>query len=134
MIACQWGCKDVVKLLLLDHSDRIKLNARNNKSQTAFMIACLEGYKDIVKFFLDNSERIELNARSNNGNTAFMWACQYGRRDVVKLLSEAEIVDTEEVANDHNNEDSTNDTNDSPTDAFTENRGWCACGKHLLMK
>ena len=64
MYACEKGHTDVVKLLL-DHSERIELNARTIEGWTAAMIACEEGHKDVVQLLLDLSERIELNARND---------------------------------------------------------------------
>ena len=54
MKACFRGHKDVVKLLL-DSSERIELNARNNDGKTAFMLACQYGGKDVVKLMLECS-------------------------------------------------------------------------------
>ena len=76
MFACGNGHKDVVKLLL-DHSERIELNARDNEGQTVFMFACGNGHKDIVIMLLAHSDRIDLNATDNSGKTALMIACQY---------------------------------------------------------
>ena len=76
----------------LDHFESIDLNARYQIGTTAFIMACVNGDKNVVKFLLDmikakcRSERIEPNARDNDGWTAFMIACRYGHKDVVKLL------------------------------------------------
>ena len=83
--ACIDGQKDVVQLLL-DHSERIDPNARNNHGITALMYACFYGRKDIVQVFLDNSKRIDLNARDNYGRTALMIASQKGHQDIVQLI------------------------------------------------
>ena len=42
------GHKDVVELLL-DHSDRIELNARDDQGKNALMIAHQRGRQDIVQ-------------------------------------------------------------------------------------
>ena len=76
--------KDVVKLFL-HHSERIELNARGNNGETAFMIACEFGHKEVVQLLLENSN-IDLKARDNHGWTAFINACSRGHKDVVKLL------------------------------------------------
>ena len=47
MFAMQ-GHKDVVKLLL-DHSERFDLNAKDINGNTALMIASQKGYQDIVQ-------------------------------------------------------------------------------------
>ena len=93
MIACANGQKDVVKLLV-EHPNKIELNARDNHGWTPFMSACMHGHKDVVQLLLHHSDRIELNARNNDGKTAFMLACQYGGKDVVKLLLEYSYIDT----------------------------------------
>ena len=87
MWGCYFGHKDIV-ILLLDLSDSIELNAKdNNGGCTAFILACYNGQKDVVKLLLDHSERIDLNARTNNGGfTGLMLACTTGDKDVVQLL------------------------------------------------
>ena len=59
-MACQRGHKDVVQLLL-DHSERIELNARDNSGWTAFLKACYFGHKDVVKLLLKYSEFVDIN-------------------------------------------------------------------------
>ena len=54
MLARKKGHKDVIKLLL-DHSERIELNARSNNGRTAFMYACSHG-RDFVKLLLEHSD------------------------------------------------------------------------------
>ena len=86
---CYYGRKDIVKLLLDHHPERIQLNARDkNWEQTAFMWACENENKDIVKLFLDHSdnENIDFNAKDRVGNTGLMFACKKGHKKVVKLL------------------------------------------------
>ena len=46
MTACFNGHKDIVRLLL-DHLDIIDLNAGDSNGETAFMIACHYGHKDV---------------------------------------------------------------------------------------
>ena len=92
MWACAHGQKNVVQLLL-DHSEIIDLNAKDNHGLTTLMIACLNGDKDIVQLLLEHSERIELNARAINGWTALMLACDSGHKDIVKLLLEYSDID-----------------------------------------
>ena len=55
MLACYYGHKNVVKLLL-DHSERIELNARDDFGKTAFMWSCENGRKDVVKLFVQHSK------------------------------------------------------------------------------
>ena len=64
--ACWTGKTKVVELLLKHYeSEDIDLNARNEYGQTAFISACLNGHKDVVKLLLDNSD-IDLNARADH--------------------------------------------------------------------
>ena len=64
--------KDTVQLLL-DNSGTIELNTRNNVGETALMLACHDGQKDIVQLFMGHSESdIDLNVRYNIGRTALM--------------------------------------------------------------
>ena len=51
MWACQFGHKYVVKLLL-EHPDKIELNARNDNGETALNFAYEQ--KDIYQLFLDD--------------------------------------------------------------------------------
>ena len=85
MIACQFGHKDVVKLLL-GHSDRIELNARDRHGYTPFMWACQNRRKDVVKLLLDHSKKIDLNAKDNYGWSAFSVACNFNDKEIMKLL------------------------------------------------
>ena len=84
------GHKYVVQLLL-DHSERIELNARDNFGWTGFMEACYNGHKDVVQLLLDHFERIELNARDNYGRTALMNARRIGHKDIVLKLIKAKL-------------------------------------------
>ena len=81
--------------LLMNHSERVELNARDCFGLTAFMLACKKGNTDIVKLLLDRSDRnIELNTRDRFGSTAFMRACKKGNTDIVKLLLDhSEVID-----------------------------------------
>ena len=89
MFACGNGHKDVVKLLL-DHSERIELNATTAFGETAFMFACRYGRKDVVELLLHHSE-IDKYVRNNDGRTASMVAKQYGRghQDIVYFESKS---------------------------------------------
>ena len=51
MRACYHGHKDVVQSLL-NHSERIDLNASDIVGHTAFMCACENGHKDVVELLL----------------------------------------------------------------------------------
>ena len=86
--ACQNGETKVVELLLEGcNSEESGLNTKDEDGLTAFIIACANGRKDVVKLLLDISHpNIELNARDNCGYTALMDACSIGHKDVVQLL------------------------------------------------
>ena len=58
MLACNHGHKDVVKLLL-DHSEKIELNARDHYGWTALTLACILGLKDVVKLLLEYSKLLD---------------------------------------------------------------------------
>ena len=61
MLACRFGQKDVVQLLL-DNGDRdIELNAKDYGGNTAFQIACFEGHKDVVELLLNYPEHIDID-------------------------------------------------------------------------
>ena len=49
--------KNEVVKLLLDHSDRIDFNAKNDNGETAMMIACRNGQEDIVQLIVNHRRR-----------------------------------------------------------------------------
>ena len=99
--------------MLLNHCDRIELNARDNNKRTAFILACHNGHKDVAKLLLEhfNSNlntrsndrfiafifklfpdhripKIKLNARDKTGRTTREWAFLKGHEDIVNLILE----------------------------------------------
>ena len=88
--ACKSGETKVVQLLLERcNSEESGLNTKDHqRGWTAFMLACYNGHKDVVKLLLDlNDSSIELNAKVNVFNcTALHLACMDGHKDVVQLL------------------------------------------------
>ena len=56
MWTCRCGHKDVVQLLLDNSEKNIDLNARDTLGRTAFMIACENGRKGIVKILVEHSK------------------------------------------------------------------------------
>ena len=87
--ACKDGLTKIVQLLLeCFNYEENGLNIKDENGFTAMMLACNDGYKDVVELLLNHSKRIDVNARDFNGMTSFMWACQNGHTDVVKLLLE----------------------------------------------
>ena len=82
--ACKSGKAQVVELLIKRcNSEESGLNIKDKNGWTAFMWACRNGHKDVVKLLLDNSERIELNATTTVGSNAFMLSCYKGHKDVI---------------------------------------------------
>ena len=82
-MACKNGYKNVVELLL-NHSERIDLNARDNFGWTALMLASIHEQEDVVQLLQDHSDtRIDSNAGNDNG--ALMIASQRGHQDIVHL-------------------------------------------------
>jgi len=60
------------------------LDERDNKGQTALMLACRAGGKDAVQLLFDATGDIDL--RDSEGQTALMLAAAAGHRDIVNLL------------------------------------------------
>ena len=50
-------------------------DARSDDENTAFMLACQSGHKEVVQLLRDHFEYIDLNARNDDGWTAFTTAC-----------------------------------------------------------
>lgn len=78
--------KRIVKILL-KHPD-IKVNAQNNKGETALMLAIWLEKQNYVKYLLKANANIMIYA--NNNKTAIMLAKKMGNMDIIKLLEEAE--------------------------------------------
>ena len=75
-----------MRLLLENYSfEESGLNVKDGFGRTSFMIACQNGYLDVVQLFLHYSAGgIDVNAKSKFGWTALMLACSGGQKDVVK--------------------------------------------------
>merc|ERR1712029_1048718 len=89
-------------MMMLDDDDdvfysrfRSEINheARDNRGATPFMLACLGGQLEIVKFLL--AVPVDFNTKAEDGETAFIWACLCGHHSVVKRLLEEPNLDTE---------------------------------------
>ena len=88
MVACRRGNTEVVNLLL-QHSEKIELKAKDPLKIIAFRMACEDGHIDIVQLLLNHSAQhnINLNDLKNGcGMTALMCACKFGLREVVELI------------------------------------------------
>lgn len=66
--AVKVGDIDVVKLII--STQGFDINLKNDKGETALMIAVLEKDYKMFKYLLDN--RANVNAKDNNGNTALI--------------------------------------------------------------
>ncbi|KAF8886851.1 ankyrin repeat-containing domain protein, partial [Gymnopilus junonius] len=81
----------VIVCLILSHkgfSFGVHLQGINS-----FLIACTNGFGDIVKLFLAHEE-IEINAIYSNGETALSIACKYGHPEIlIKLVLSHQKVD-----------------------------------------
>ena len=88
MIACKYGHKDVVQLLL--NNSKIELNAICYSWNTGLTLACENGHKDVVELLLNNSnfKYIDLDATNIDGKTAIILAGENGHKDVVYLILE----------------------------------------------
>ena len=92
------GVTKVFEILLKRSSggDDVDFIKRDDSSRTyltgwtAFILACFEDHRDVVKLILDYSSKvsIDLNATTIHGRTAFMVACMWGKIDVVRLVLE----------------------------------------------
>ena len=67
---------------------KIQLNAKDNKGQTAFHLACKRGKTSIVKIMIENSDSIglDLRLRDNDGKTGFQLAQEYQQTDIINLI------------------------------------------------
>ena len=81
----------VVDLLLQD--PRIDVHTPDQTLFTPFMIACEQGYHDIVQVFIKyvKSRKINVNAIDDEGMTALMFSCGNGLDSAVNLLLQADI-------------------------------------------
>lgn len=60
-------------------------NAFDCSGQTAFHLACANGYSSIVRALL-GSPRVDVRARTDKGLTGFALACQEGNLEVLEIL------------------------------------------------
>ncbi len=81
MEASQWGCIEVVKLLLDAGAD---LEAKDKNGRTTLIRASYHGSTETVKILLDAGADFE--AKDKDGYTALMWASHFGHTEIVKLL------------------------------------------------
>ena len=86
--ACKSGETKIVQLLLERcNSEENRPNIKDKFGGTAFIWACLNEHKEVVKLLLDHvNSNIEVNARDSFGGTAFTRACKKGHKDIVQLF------------------------------------------------
>ena len=75
--------------MLVYKSDRIDLNAKDNKSgQTGFHFSCAWGKTSIVDMLITNAEafNIDLSSKDKNAKTGFQIAQDRNRNDIVNLI------------------------------------------------
>jgi len=97
MWAVRVNCKEVVELLLSHPNvkDKIDVNIRDAKGNTALMLATSLGYTNIednegiVELLLSHpnvKDKIDVNIRDAEGNTALMYAVMSGKERIAELL------------------------------------------------
>ena len=72
---------DIVNALLSKGAD---VNAKNNRGQTAPMIASMCGYIDVINALL--SKGVDVNAQDSIGFTALMYAVRFYQAETIRIL------------------------------------------------
>lgn len=84
LLACLYGCVDVVKILLSD--SRIEVNSRHPiRGTTPFHAVCDEENIQLIKLLLQH-DRIDINKSDFHGITPLFSACERGSLITVKYL------------------------------------------------
>eukprot|EP01095_Lingulamoeba_sp_RSL-Kostka_P008885 TRINITY_DN3023_c0_g1_i1.p1 TRINITY_DN3023_c0_g1~~TRINITY_DN3023_c0_g1_i1.p1 ORF type:complete len:183 (+),score=54.36 TRINITY_DN3023_c0_g1_i1:66-614(+) len=65
----------------------VDVNVQDDKNHTALILACFQGFSDIVQLLL-RDDNLDFNLQNNYGSTAFMCACERNFENVVNLLLE----------------------------------------------
>ena len=83
--------EEIVELLIQD--PRIDVHTPDQTLMTPFMMACEQGYHDVVQVFIKHvkSRNINVNAIDDKGMTALMFSCGNGLDSAVNLLIQADI-------------------------------------------
>ncbi|KAL4801667.1 ankyrin repeat-containing domain protein [Aspergillus unguis] len=74
-----------ITLLLLAEGERLDVNRRNNRGETALLMAVRRGSLSVVDGLLQHC-RVEVNSIDNKGRTALWWAASDGNCAMVSLL------------------------------------------------
>ena len=94
---CRNGCMEIVKIMMnkLPDSNRTVdefLFAKNRDGQTCFQVACVNGYLNIVEYFLKEKKIKQfIEHHDNNLNTCLHLATENGHSTVVNLLLEHNV-------------------------------------------
>ena len=83
--------EEIVELLIQD--PRIDVHTPDQTLMTPFMMACEQGYHDVVQVFIKHvkSRNINVNAIDDKGMTALMFSCGNGLDSAVNSLIQADI-------------------------------------------
>ena len=105
MIASDGGFEEIVNILLDAGADRHQVN---NNDENALMIACKNGYLDVVRELLkeESENELSLNRSDKNGHSALALAVMNKHDNVVNyivdnfsnLLSDSVISDASQIA------------------------------------
>ena len=87
MAACAGNMVEALEVML-NHTNKINLNAADGNGNTGFQLACQNGCYSTVELLLKCHKKagIKLNHRNSEGNTPFLSACINGQNEVVELL------------------------------------------------
>jgi ankyrin repeat protein len=77
------GTADVEKLI----SEGAKVNARNEKGETALYASCFLGHVETVKLLIKNGANV--NAKNNKGETPLHFAADGGMPEIAQILLDA---------------------------------------------
>jgi hypothetical protein len=99
MIACQYGFKNVVELML--DVDGIDVNLQNGNQYTALIFASREGHSEIVELLL-NVNGIAVNHQNQYLNSALIFAAREGYTPVVKMLLDVDDIDVFQLDSSNN--------------------------------
>jgi ankyrin repeat protein len=95
MLACTKDNSRVIRTLV-DAGASLRL--KNKDGWTPFHIACREGHKDIIDYFLSLTSSEPWTTRSKNGRTPLHTAALYGRKEIIdSLISPSICTNVDEV-------------------------------------
>jgi ankyrin repeat protein len=89
ILACRYGLKNVVELLLRESNENqldIGINLVDRYGNTALHNACKKNYTSIVRLLLTNNDTINVNIPNQNGNTPLMLAVYENNIEIIHEL------------------------------------------------